>query len=127
MALDVLRAPRLLEARRIAAGDVLRVRVCRGQSVATLEARAGELAACLRVREVRVQPERDDAALARVTLMRRDPFDDTAALTWPDAGVAERSLWDPIPLGVDEHGEHLAVGGQGRSRRVRPWGLILRR
>ncbi len=75
-----------------------------------LEARAAELAACLRVREVRVQPERGDAALARVTLVRRDPFDDAAPLAWPDAGAQERSLWDPIPLGVDEHGESVQVG-----------------
>jgi DNA segregation ATPase FtsK/SpoIIIE-like protein len=110
LAIDVLRAPRVLEARRIAAGDVLRVRVCRGQSVATLEPRAAELAACLRVREVRVQPERGDAAIARVTLVRRDPFDDPAPIEWPDAGAEERSLWDPIPLGVDEHGEPVRVG-----------------
>jgi hypothetical protein len=110
LAIDALHAPRVLAARRIAAGDVVRVRVCRGQSVASLEARAAELAACLRVREVRVQPERGDAALARVTLVRRDPFDDTVRLTWPDAGAEERSLWEPIPLGVDEHGERVDVG-----------------
>jgi DNA segregation ATPase FtsK/SpoIIIE-like protein len=109
LSVDVLRAPRVLNARRIAAGDVLRVRVCRGQSVVTLEARAGELAACLHVREVRVEPERGDAALARVTLVRRDPFDDPAPLTWPDADIQERSLWDPIALGVDEHGEPVRV------------------
>ncbi len=105
-----MRAPRVLQARRIAAGDVLRVRVCRGQSVAMLDARAGELAACLRVRELRVEPERGDAAIARVTLVRRDPFDDPAPLTWPDVEKVERSLWDPIPLGVDEHGEPVQVG-----------------
>ena len=37
------------------AGDVLRVRVLRGQSVLALDARREELAACLRVREVRVR------------------------------------------------------------------------
>jgi hypothetical protein len=110
LALDVLRAPRVLAVRPIAAGDVLRVRVCRGQSIATLEARAGELAACLRVREVRLQPERGDAALARVTLVRRDPFDVSAPLPWPDAGAVDRSLWEPIPLGVDEHGEPVQIG-----------------
>jgi hypothetical protein len=110
LAIDLLRAPRVLGARRIAAGDVLRVRVCRGQSVASLEARAAELAACLRVREVRVEPERGDAALARVTLVRRDPFEDAAPLAWPDAGARERSLWDPIALGVDEHGEPVRIG-----------------
>jgi hypothetical protein len=110
LALGPLRAPRVLAARRITAGDVLRVRVCRGQSVAMLEARASELAACLRVRELRVDPEREDAAIARVTLVRHDPFDDPMPLTWPDAGTHERSLWEPIPLGVDEHGEPVQLG-----------------
>jgi hypothetical protein len=109
LALDALRAPRVLRVRRIPAGEVLRVRVCRGQSVATLEARTGELGACLRVREVRVEPERGDAALVEVTLIRRDPFDDPTPLAWPDAAVAERSLWDPIPVGVDELAEPVQI------------------
>jgi DNA segregation ATPase FtsK/SpoIIIE-like protein len=110
LAAGPLRAPRVVKAARIPAGDVLRVRVLRGQSLATLDARAGELAACLRVREVRVQAERADAALARVTLVRRDPFDDPAPLGWPAAGAEAPSLWGPIPLGVDEHGEPVPVG-----------------
>jgi hypothetical protein len=110
LAAGPLRAPRVVKATRIPAGDVLRVRVLRGQSLATLDARAGELAACLRVREVRVHAERADAALARVTLVRRDPFDDPAPLAWPAAGCEALSLWDPIPLGVDEHGEPIRLG-----------------
>jgi FtsK/SpoIIIE family len=110
LAVDALRVPRVVETRRIVAGDLLRVRVCRGQSVASVEGRAAEVAACLRVREVRVQPERGDAAFARVTLVRRDPFEDPAPIGWPDAGIPERSLWDPIPIGIDEHGESVEVG-----------------
>src|SRR3954452_3189776 len=109
LAIDALHAPRVVESRRIAAGDMLRVRVSRGQSVATLEARAAELAACLRVREVRVQQESGDAAIARVTLVRRDPFEGSAALPWPNAAVGLTSLWEPIPVGVDEHGEAVSI------------------
>jgi hypothetical protein len=105
-----LRCPRVLGVTRVPAGDVLRVRVRRGQSVAALQARAGELAAALRVRELRVEDERADAAVAHVMLMRRDPFDDPQPITWPDARAGERSLWEPIPLGVDEHGETVEVG-----------------
>ena len=104
-----LRVPRVLSSARIPAGDVLRVRVRRGQSVMALEAGRAELAACLRVREVRVQGERADAAIAQVTLVRRDPFDDTQPLVWPTADAGELSLWDPIPLGVDERGEPMLV------------------
>jgi hypothetical protein len=110
LSVDVLRAPRVLEVKRVAAGEALRVHVCRGQSVASLEARAAELAACLRVREVRVAGERGDAAVARVTLVRCDPFEDVAPLAWPDVDAEDRSLWDLIPLGIDEHGEPVHVG-----------------
>ena len=102
-----LRVPRVLGSARIPAGDVLRVRVRRGQSVALLASRAEELAACLRVRELRVENERGDAAIARVTLVRRDPFEDPAPIAWPAVGTEQLSLWDPVPIGVDEHGEHV--------------------
>jgi len=104
-----VRAPGVVGARRIAAGDVLRVRVSRGQSVAAVGARTGELAACLRVREVRVHADRADAAIAWVTLVRRDPFEDRTPLRWPAVAADELSVWDPIPLGVDEHGQPVSL------------------
>jgi DNA segregation ATPase FtsK/SpoIIIE-like protein len=70
-----------------------------------VEARREELAACLRVREVRVQRERADAADVCVTLVRRDPFEDMAAIPWPAAEATSVSMWDPIPIGVDARGE----------------------
>lgn len=109
------RVPRLIRTYPVPAGDVLRVRVRRGQSVAALEARADELAACLRAREVRVERERGDAAMARVTLVRRDPFEAAAPLPWPNVAVDVASLWDPIPLGVDEHGEVVSMGLSERN------------
>jgi DNA segregation ATPase FtsK/SpoIIIE-like protein len=78
--------------------------------VADVESRCDELAACLRVREVRVQRDREDGALARVTLVRRDPFDDPAPLLWPRSDAETVSLWEPVPLGVDERGEVVRVG-----------------
>jgi DNA segregation ATPase FtsK/SpoIIIE-like protein len=89
---------------RIPAGDVLRVRVRRGQSVQVLDARREELAACLRVREVPVLGDGSDAAIARVTLVRRDPFEDAEPIAWPARAADELTLWDPLPLGVDEQG-----------------------
>src|SRR5919106_416061 len=105
-----LRAPRVLSRAGIPAGDELRVRVRRGQSVSDLDARRDALAACLRVREIRVRREPADAATARVTLVRRDPFDGGEPLSWPAAAATERSLWDPVPVGVDERGEQVAIG-----------------
>jgi hypothetical protein len=104
------RAPRVLAATRVPAGDVLRVRVLRGQSVGLLDARRAELAACLRVREVRVEPDPGDAADARVTLIRRDPFEPADPIAWPAADAEALSLWEPVPVGVDEHGHPVAIG-----------------
>jgi hypothetical protein len=100
-----LRVPRVLGTERVAAGDVLRVRVLRGQSALDLDARREQLAVCLRVREVRVERERADAADVRLTLVRRDPFEDVAPIPWPARESGSLSLWDPIPVGVDERGE----------------------
>src|SRR5215218_6880083 len=104
-----LRVPRVIGVHGIPAGDILRVRVRRGQSVAALDACAGALAACLRVREVRIDRELGDAAIARVTLVRRDPFEAAAPMPWPSAAEEVASLWDPIPLGVDEYGGLVSI------------------
>ena len=82
------------------------VRVRRGQSVADLDARREHLAACLRAREVRVLRDPRDAAQASVLVVRRDPFEGAAPVRWPAATLDALSLWEPIPVGVDEQGEH---------------------
>ena len=105
-----LQGPRVRSVRRVAAGELLQVRVARGSSVGELEAHRDQLAACLRVREVRVSRDRADGALADVVLVRRDPFDDLAPVVWPQLEAEQLSLWDPIALGVDEHGEPLRIG-----------------
>jgi hypothetical protein len=109
LAAGPLRAPRVVAVARVAVGELLRVRVHRGFSVGELDARSEQLAACLRVREVRVLRDPGNGALANVVLVRRDPFDATGPLPWPGAGVGELSLWDPIVLGVDEQGEPVEV------------------
>src|SRR3954447_24683970 len=95
------RCPGVWSVARVPAGERLRVRVRRGQSVPDLEARREELAACLRLRELRVMRIAGNAAEADVLLVRRDPFADVAPLAWPDAAAEQRSLWDPIALGVN--------------------------
>jgi hypothetical protein len=104
-----LRVPHVLRVVGVPAGEVVRVRVRRGQSVAQLAARADELGACLRLRELRVETDPADAAIARVTLVRRDPFEQAGAMAWPAVGAAVLSLWEPVPVGVDEHGQPLAI------------------
>jgi hypothetical protein len=103
------RCPGVWSVDRVPAGDRLRVRVRRGQSVPALDARREELAACLRLRDVRVMRVAQDAAEADVVLVRRDPFADAAPLRWPDADAETGSLWEPIPVGVDEEGQRVAI------------------
>ena len=45
-----------------------------------------------------------------MTLVRRDPFEGGEPLRWPGADAAELSLWDQIPIGVDERGEPAEIG-----------------
>ena len=93
------RAPRVVSIARAPIGDVLRVRVQRGFSVAELEARCEQLAACLRVREVRVQREAGDGSLAQRRVGAARPVRRRAG-----AAVAQ-----------GRRGGAVAVGGRRRS------------
>jgi DNA segregation ATPase FtsK/SpoIIIE-like protein len=86
------------------------VRAARGTSLEALAGRAEELAACLGLRELRVDRDSENAATGTVTLVRRDPFVDAAATPWPHADAKALSLWEPVPLGVDELGQTVAIG-----------------
>ena len=90
----------------IPAGELVRVRASRGSSLEHVEQRAEELAVCLQAREVRVARDPDNAATGTVTLVRRDPLAGLVSVPWPHRDAAELSLWEPIPVGVDELGEH---------------------
>src|SRR3954471_3910033 len=103
------RCPGVWKVARVPAGDVLRVRVRRGQSVSDLDARGEQLAACLRARELRVLRDPRDAAQANVLVVRRDPFEGAEPARWPAADLSELSLWEPIPVGIDEQGDQVTV------------------
>jgi len=90
---------------QVPAGQRLRVRVSRGASFTDLEDRREELAACLRVREVRVERDPGDASRGTVTLVRRDPLARLGAVRWPFTSAGRLSLWDSFPLGIGEDGE----------------------
>jgi len=73
-------------------------------------ARAEQLAACLGAREVRVSRDPRHAAWGTALLVRRDPLDGVTA-AWPLAGASgPLSLWDAIPVGVDEFGGTVTLG-----------------
>src|SRR4051794_33802048 len=93
----------------IPAGELVRVRASRGSSLEAVEQRAEELAVCLRVREVRIARDPDDAATGTVTLVRRDPLAGVESVPWPQRDAESLSLWEPIPVGVDELGAAVSV------------------
>jgi hypothetical protein len=86
------------------AGQLMRVRLCAGWDLEQLAKRAAAIAAYLGVREVRVLPDRTNAGVAEVAVIRRDPLSGGKPLPWPWLDKAMTSLWDPIPVGVDEDG-----------------------
>ena len=51
-----------------------------------------------------------------VTLVRRDPLAGMVSVPWPHRDAAELSLWEPIPVGVDELGETVIDRAAGAQR-----------
>jgi len=103
------RTPRAVRIQPTLAGDRLRVRVPAGSRTAELADAAETLAACLEAREVRVVRDPDNARYASVTIVRRDPLATTRPLGWPNLAAARLSLWEPIPVGIDEDGAWVLV------------------
>jgi len=95
---------RARKVQRIPAGELVSVRVSRGFSFEDITARSEELAACMGLRELRVERDRGNASKGTVTLVRRDPLADMGGRPWPALGAEGMSLWDLIALGMDEMG-----------------------
>jgi hypothetical protein len=93
------RIPRIVRHALVPVGDRLLVRLPAGSSTGALAEAAEQVAVILDVREVRVARDRDHAALARVTVVRRDPLHTTEPLAWPLLGAPRCSLWQPIRSG----------------------------
>ncbi len=103
------RVPKPVSIEPILAGDLMKVRIPAGRRTAEL-AEAGEtIAACLAVREIRVNRDPSNARFAEVTIVRRDPLEEYPSLAWPELHAPRLSLWEPIPVGVDENGMWVAV------------------
>jgi len=103
------RTPRITRIAKAPVGEALWVRLPAGQSLADLEARAETLAALLQVREVQVARDPGNARYAEVCLVRRDALAGTVRLPWPHLHAQRLSLWEPIPVGVDEHANTITI------------------
>jgi FtsK/SpoIIIE family len=128
------RIPRIVRHALIPAGDRLLVRLPAGSSTAALAEAAEQVAVILDVREVRVARDADHAALARVTVVRRDPLHGAPPLGWPWLDAPRCSLWLPVPVGVDEDGQwvhvslperNVLLGGEPGSGKSAAMSLLL--
>jgi hypothetical protein len=128
------RIPRIVRHALIPAGDRLLVRLPAGSSTGALAEAAEQVAVILDVREVRVARDPDHAALARVTVVRRDALHTSEPLPWPLLGAPRCSLWLPVPVGVDEAGQwvhialperNLLLGGEPGSGKSGAMALLL--
>lgn len=103
------RIPTIRRIERTPAGELLRVRVPDGARVSAVEDAAECLAAMLEVRDVKVTRDRANARYATVAVIRRDPLATDDPRPWPLVEARRLSLWDPVPVGVDEHGSPVMV------------------
>ena len=95
--------------RRVPAGELAAIRVASGGSIEDLDARRERLAASIGLRELRVTRDPADASRGTVTFVRRDPLAGTSSVPWPHAGAEALSLWEPVPVGVDELGQVVSI------------------
>jgi hypothetical protein len=68
------------------------------------------VAAFLEARELRVARDPGNARYARVVVVRRDPLADLPGLPWPNLPAPGLSIWQPVPVGINEDGELVTVG-----------------
>jgi len=98
--------PRVQGSEVIPAGQRLDLRMAPGLTADQLDEAAETLAAAMGAREVRVVREPTDASVAHLSILWRDPLS-MPAPPWPGAPA---SLWEPLPLGVDEDGASVSIG-----------------
>jgi DNA translocase FtsK/SpoIIIE-like protein len=116
------RIPVIRRIHEVPVGERLTVRIPAGSQVPDLEDAAEPIAAFLGVRELRVARDPGNAAVAEVTVVRRDPLAAPLTEPWPWSRAGRLDLWAAgIPVGVDEDGElvclnlaekNLLIGGE---------------
>jgi len=102
------RVPPIMRVRSVPAGEVLDITVPVGSTVDDLDLASESLAVALRLRDVVVERDPDNAAHATVRFVRRDPLANQPP-AWRHSMSASLSLWNPIPVGVDEAGEPVEI------------------
>lgn len=102
------RVPQVLRVADTPAGYTMMVRLPAGTSATDLDNAAEVTAAAMGVADVRVARDPAHASIATVSVVCRDPLAGPP-LSWPFAEAGMWSLWQPIPVGVDENGNTVEV------------------
>ena len=100
--------PRIVKITRTTFGDRVELVLWRGTSVDDLVKVEAVLAASLGVRQVRCVANAAKRNLVSLTITRDDPFAITS-LRCPLLDAQRTSLWDTVPVGVDEDGETVTL------------------
>jgi len=100
---------RLRRASRTRAGWLVTAILPGGACVDDLERNTERLAAALGLRSVTVTRHPGNAAWVRIRLDRLDPLATPVPLPWPAVNETAMSLWEPVPVAVDEHGDTIAL------------------
>lgn len=123
--------PRVRKVIKTPLGEILEVSGRRRGGIAELEKHAGRIGEILHVREVRVEPYKEDRGKARVHIVRHDPLWAPIKAEGLDRDVT--SVWDGTYIGIDEHGyrvnlkmifSNLLIAGEpggGKSVSLRPF------
>jgi hypothetical protein len=98
--------PRVLASETIPAGERLRLQMPGGFSTELIDEASETLAATIGAREVRVLRDPNNASIAQFSIIWRDALS-VPAPPWPGT---TGSLWEPIPLGIDEDGNPVHIG-----------------
>jgi hypothetical protein len=100
--------PRIRRLTTVPAGYRLDVTVPAAVGMADLERNADTLASTLQVQAVRVVRDRERADRASVTIVQRDPLLEPVP-SWPLADTRQASVWEPVPVGIDEDGQPVTI------------------
>jgi hypothetical protein len=100
--------PRVSATGTTSGSEWAQVRIGPGSTVEDLAGQVTAIAACLAVETVRVEGHPSNAGWATVTALRTDPLSRPAP-PWPWAQAARTSLWEPVPVGIDEAGRSVNV------------------
>jgi hypothetical protein len=92
----------------VAAGDLLHLELKDGR-FSDFKKTEELIAAKYQLRDVRISEDRTNSARAYMLFIRNDPFHGMGPVRWPYADSTALSLWDPIPMGINEEGRTVTI------------------